>query len=176
MSTSLNKISENTHLYPKADIQKRGVFILAAELINGGHTYISLWKKIFANGGGPHLAIFNELQLANWYLCKLKDDLKEGTSGLDFKSNGFFCIQEITNQEVWNHIRKYLITDNVKTAVVNPCLEKATDTHNCMVRPFDLETFSDFNMIKEWFESLPYTHTNITNIDTISSFTLVEQK
>ena len=153
------KISENPHLFQKA-INKQGVFILVAELPEGGHTFISMRAKgAFLDHEGYYLLMFNELMLANSYVHKFKDQLENGKSAADFPTSLIF-IQQVINQEYWDKLRKQLESDNVRNALINPCMEEKTKDHNCITRPISFEKHTDFSELTTLFGELPDTHVN----------------
>jgi hypothetical protein len=160
MDTSSNKISENPHLFPEAT-SKHGVFILAAELPGGGYTYISIWREShFGEVEGYYLLMFNELLLANSYVHKFREQLVTEKVGADFATD-FIFMKQIVNQEDWDNVLGYLLSDNIKNGLINPCLEEKTKEHNCIVRPITLEKHLDFNELSMSFETLPNVHVNM---------------
>lgn len=106
-----------------------------------------------------HLAIFNELQFANWYLVNLKQELKKDNAS-NFPADGPFFIMEILDQATWDFVRKVVLADGVaKDAILNPC--EGYENHQCPVTPFNLHEYTDFNKLKGTFAKYPNTHFNL---------------
>ena len=105
---------------------------------------------------GFHLAIFNEVQYANWYLVNLENELKENNTS-DFPADGPFYILEILGQTLWDVVRKTVLADSVaKDAVINPC--EGNEHHRCPMVPINFDEYADFNKLKEMFVGYPSTH------------------
>lgn len=156
----MEKISENESLYPKATY-KRGIFILAAELPDGGHTYISVFKKKSSfQEEGYYQLMFSELLLANSYVYKMREQIEDGKSKTDFPAD-FVFIQEIIDQQHLDRLQKTLTSDNIKFALINPCLEARTKEHNCPTRPLSIYKYSDFESLRDVFEKSPDSHLNM---------------
>lgn len=136
--------------------EKRGVFVLGAEFPDGGHIYISSPP----GQRGHHLLMFNELLLANLYVQRFREELKSEKISADFPTD-FIFIQEISSQEQWDELQKYLLSDNIENALINPCLEERTMEHNCIIRPIGFAKHPDLNELSTLFASLPDTHVNI---------------
>ena len=136
-----------------AKFYKRGVFVLVKKLPSGADSYITFkYKSRVAQTITPgfHLAIFNELQFANWYLASYKKELEK-----DIPSKGQILIMEILDQARWDFVRNKLFADGITIAVLNPCDSK---THQCPTYRFHLDDEADFNNLKEWFSKCPNEH------------------
>lgn len=141
---------------------RRGVFVLVRKLSSGADSYITFQyrnpttRKIMP---GFHLAIFNELQYANWYLVNMKEDMQEG-AGSDMPADGDFFIFQILDQKTWDTVRRVVLADGAATgAIINPCEE--TKTHRCPITLVSFDQYTDFNELKEVFSKYPNQHVTI---------------
>lgn len=141
---------------------KRGVFVLVRKLPSGSDSYVTFRYKTNLMPGlepGFYLAIFNELQFANWYLVNMIKAL-EGGAKSDMPADGPFFIFEITNQELWDFVRKVVLADGVATdAILNPCEE--TEAHRCPRTFVRFDQYADFSNLKEVFSHYPNQHVTI---------------
>ena len=146
---------------PAATIYKRGVFVLVRQFSSGADSYITFRYKIGIEGFVPsfHLAMFNELQFANWYLVSIVDELEKGAKS-DILTDSSFLILEVLNQDLWNSIRKTVINGGIaQNAILNPCEE--TKTHRCPRTCVDFNQYADFNKLKEVFSHYPNNHVTL---------------
>lgn len=150
----------------KAVGYKRGVFVLVRKLPSGADSYITFrYKKSIPPGLelSFYLALFNELQFANWYLVNLVNELKTGAKS-DMPADGNFSILQISNQEQWDFVRKVVLADGVaKDAMLNPCEE--TETHRCPRTWVRFEQYSDFRKLNDVLSRYPNQHITITGVD-----------
>ncbi len=141
---------------------KRGVFVLVRKFPSGEDSYITFkyrTKTAQMLIGDFHLAIFNEVLFANWYLVNLEGELKKDNRS-DFPAEGPFFIMEILDQATWDFVRKTVIVDGVaKDAVINPC--EGDKNHRCpMMPPLNLDEYANFNKLKEMLAKHPDKHFN----------------
>lgn len=142
----------------KAVGYKRGVFVLVRKFPSGADSYITFKFKKGLPGLASdfYLAIFNELQFANWFLSNLVKELKNGAKS-DMPAEGPFFILEILDQARWDYVRKVVLADGVaKDAMLNPCEE--TETHRCPWTLVRFEDYADFNKLNDVFSRYPNQH------------------
>lgn len=153
---------------------KRGVFVLVRKLPSGSDSYITFrFKKSLMPNLEPsfYLAIFNELQFANWYLVNLVNEIKNGASS-DMPADGDFSIMEIPSQEIWDVVRKTVLADGfAKDAILNPCEE--TSNHRCPRTFVRFSKYEDFNNLKEVFSHYPNQHVTIQDEKVSANDTLI---
>lgn len=134
---------------------KRGVFVLVKRLPSGTDSYITFKYKSKAAQtitSGFHLAIFNELQFANWYLGSHKKELKK-----NIPTDGQFLILEILDQSRWDFVRRTVfINDDTKNAILNPC--EGNKNHRCPMVIINFNEYADFNKLKKSFAKHPNKH------------------
>jgi len=138
---------------------KRGVYVLVRKLPSGSDEYITFkyTDGIRAKlAPGFHLALFNEILFANWYLVNFVEDLKRGAES-NLPADGTYLILGILDQAKWDFVRQAVAT--TKNAILNPCDE--TENHRCPITYVDLNEYSDFNKLKNTLARYPDTHINL---------------
>ena len=144
--------------YPSADFYKRGVFVLVSQSPDGTDSYLSFSYKrpFFGTVPSFHLAVFNEIQFANWYLTNLKKELKDGTRSETLVYDSLFIL-EIENQAQWDKARKAVLDGGeIKNGILNPCEERKN--HRCPITCIYFDEYADFGKLKEDLSRYPNQH------------------
>lgn len=136
---------------------KRGVFVLVNKLPSGSDAYLTFKftdKNTALLAPKSYLAIFNEVQFANWYLGTLK------TNTNNISTPDASLIMEILDQQRWNFVRQTVFSsEKVEMAVLNPCDE--TTTHRCPITFVDFNEYNDFDKLTEVLSQYPNQHIQI---------------
>jgi len=138
---------------------QRGVFVLVEKFPSGEDGYLSFVfddpitniKKKSENKNFNKtydLAIFNEVQFANWFMVEIKKD-----KIIPDRKN--FLILRILDQDRWDFVCDKLADVGINSASLNPCIAK---DHRCPMYKFLLDEEPDFVKLTEWFSECPNTH------------------